>query len=442
MNLNRREQDEQWIAQLRKRLQESEEPLPDNGWARLEADLSASDRRRRTFTVAWKKIAAVAAVVAIAVLIIGETVVNQGVVDGNRTFLADNSATADGQLTLESPETSNDRLTEKVISALSESGQVVAPALAASSDRNRTSDNSQSPVSANRFAEAKRAYSDEQTQPRRMTLPANDLSAESEKTESAVGQDGRDKDEDNAPQQRATTDTTSPTRSEAKTTRQSGLMAFNDVALRQTGGTKTRRTSMGIYAAGLPTARQSISGHATPIAFNGGYSLNAVSGILRVERSYDDYLYNHKQPLSFGFSIRKELGHRLSLETGLVYSLLRSDVRVSTDNESFSQTLHMLGIPLRVNWDFLARSNWKLYVGAGGMAETAVYAKFGSEQVSEKGLQWSLMAVGGVQYDFTPHAALYFEPGVSYYLTETELHTARTESPVNLSLQLGVRLTY
>ena len=69
-------------------------------------------------------------------------------------------------------------------------------------------------------------------------------------------------------------------------------------------------------------------------------------------------------------------------------------------------------------------------------------AKFGSESVAEKELQWSLTANAGVQYDFTRRTALYFEPGVSYYLTETALRTARTVSPVNLSLQLGVRLTY
>ena len=161
-----------------------------------------------------------------------------------------------------------------------------------------------------------------------------------------------------------------------------------------------------------------------------------------MKRGYDDYLYRHKQPLSFGISVRKEFGHGLSLESGLVYSLLRSDVRVSQNDESFSQTLHMLGLPLRVNWDFLARSNWKLYLGAGGMVEKNLYAKFGSESVAEKELQWSLTANAGVQYDFTPRTALYFEPGVSCYLTETALRTARTVSPVNLSLQLGVRLTY
>ena len=98
MNKNMKERDEAWIAELRKTLRRTEEPLPPGGWETLERALIRSDRRRRVFSPVWKKIAAAAAVVAIAVLIIGETVVNQGVVDGNRTFLAGESATADGQL--------------------------------------------------------------------------------------------------------------------------------------------------------------------------------------------------------------------------------------------------------------------------------------------------------------------------------------------------------
>ena len=93
------EREERWIATVREKLRGADESLPEGGWEALERDLAAAGRRRRAFTPAWKKIAAVAAVVAIAVLI-GETVVNQGVVDGDRrtTSLAGELTTADGQL--------------------------------------------------------------------------------------------------------------------------------------------------------------------------------------------------------------------------------------------------------------------------------------------------------------------------------------------------------
>ena len=99
MKRNRMEREERWIATVREKLRGADESLPEGGWEALERDLAAAGRRRRAFTPAWKKIAAVAAVVAIAVLI-GETVVNQGVVDGDRqtTFFAGELTTADGQL--------------------------------------------------------------------------------------------------------------------------------------------------------------------------------------------------------------------------------------------------------------------------------------------------------------------------------------------------------
>ena len=37
---------------------------------------------------------------------------------------------------------------------------------------------------------------------------------------------------------------------------------------------------------------------------------------------------------------------------------------------------------------------------------------------------------------------LFFEPEGSYYLTETRLRTARTDSPLTLTLRLGVRLSF
>ena len=445
MNKNMKERDEAWIAELRKTLRRTEEPLPPGGWETLERALIRSDRRRRVFSPVWKKIAAAAAVVAIAVLIIGETVVNQGVVDGNRTFLAGESATADGQL-LHEPgtiaATPDTQLAEKVRAALHESTSAVpaepvaqqipraavdpipgGTSHAGNSNRQDTSN----PVAA---SEADVAAS-EAASPSASRPEESDAQKPSAGPEEAAAK----KSSEPKPSRRVAA---SDSRRPSSSSRIEDRSGERPVELPRT----PRPTSVGLYAAGLPTARHTTSGRATPLTFKGNYSLNSMQHIVRVERGYDDYLYRHKQPLSFGISVRKGIGHGLSLESGLVYSLLRSDVRVSVEDESFSQTLHMLGIPLRINWDFLARSNWKLYMGAGGMAEKVLYAKFGSTQVPEKALQWSLMTVAGAQYDFTSRISLYFEPGVSYYLTETDLRTSHTESPVNLSLQLGVRLTY
>ena len=103
---------------------------------------------------------------------------------------------------------------------------------------------------------------------------------------------------------------------------------------------------------------------------------------------------------------------------------------------------HFIGIPLRMNWQFLERGRFSLYIGAGGMAEKCVSAKFGSESVDEPGVQWSALAAVGAQYRVGGMVGLYFEPEGSYYFTETGLRTSRTDSPLTLTLRLGVRLSF
>ena len=157
---------------------------------------------------------------------------------------------------------------------------------------------------------------------------------------------------------------------------------------------------------------------------------------------YDENRFRHHQPLSFALTLRKEFAHGLSLESGLVYTLLRSDVRKPFASDDIAQQLHFVGIPLRVNWQFLHRRGFHLYIGAGGQIEKCVYAKFGSKVVTEHGVQWSAFGVAGAEYRFGRTVGLYFEPELSYYFTRTELRTARTDDPLTLTLRLGLRFSF
>ena len=169
---------------------------------------------------------------------------------------------------------------------------------------------------------------------------------------------------------------------------------------------------------------------------------NGAEIVLLKNYDYGESSFRHHQPLSVAFTVGKEFSHGLSLESGRNYTLLRSDVRAMYASEETGQTLHFLGIPLRMKWQFLERGRFSLYIGAGGMAEKCVSAKFGSKSVSEPGVQWSLLAAAGAQYRLGGIVGLYFEPEGSYYLTETNLRTVRTDSPLTLTLRLGVRLTF
>ena len=113
---------------------------------------------------------------------------------------------------------------------------------------------------------------------------------------------------------------------------------------------------------------------------------NGAEIVLLKNYDYGESSFRHHQPLSVAFTVGKEFSHGLSLESGLNYTLLRSDVRAMYASEETGQTLHFLGIPLRMKWQFLERGRFSLYIGAGGMAEKCVSAKFGSKSVSEPGV--------------------------------------------------------
>lgn len=164
--------------------------------------------------------------------------------------------------------------------------------------------------------------------------------------------------------------------------------------------------------------------------------------LLQRSDEYGESSFRHHQALSFGLAVRKEFAHGLSLESGVNYTLLRSDVREKYAPEDVSQKLHFIGVPLRLNWQFFERGRFSLYIGAGGQVEKCVSAKFGSKSMDEPGVQWSALAAAGAQYRIGTTVGLYFEPEGSYYFTKTALRTARTDSPLTLTLRLGVRLSF
>lgn len=204
-----------------------------------------------------------------------------------------------------------------------------------------------------------------------------------------------------------------------------------------------RRTSVSLFAAGGVTGSSGASGGVGPNLVMSDIFVGGTNGTMaQLKYNYEDYSFRHHQPLSFGLSVRKEFAYGLSLESGVNYTLLWSDVRMQSGREDISQKLHFIGVPLRLNWQFLETGRFSMYVGAGGMLEKCVSAKFGSKSVDEPKVQWSVAGAVGAQYRLGNYVGLYFEPEVSHYFTETTLRTSRTDSSLSLTLRLGVRLSF
>lgn len=152
---------------------------------------------------------------------------------------------------------------------------------------------------------------------------------------------------------------------------------------------------------------------------------------------------DHKQPISAGFSIRKNLPKGFSLETGLVYTFLASDILYEGAVQETRQKLHYMGIPLRANWNFIDKDKFTFYVSAGGTVEKCIYGKMGSEDLSVDPVQLSVLAAIGAQYNIGKHFGIYLEPGISYFFDDgSDIRTIRTDNPCNFTLQAGLRLSY
>ena len=204
-----------------------------------------------------------------------------------------------------------------------------------------------------------------------------------------------------------------------------------------------RKTSVSLFAAGGVTGSSGVSGGGGPNLVMSDIFVGGTNGTMaQLKYNYEDYSFRHHQPLSFGLSVRKEFAYGLSLESGVNYTLLWSDVSMQSGGEDISQKLHFIGVPLRLNWQFLETGRFSMYVGAGGMLEKCVSAKFGSKSVDEPKVQWSVAGAVGAQYRLGNYVGLYFEPEVSHYFTETTLRTSRTDSSLSLTLRLGVRLSF
>ena len=183
-----------------------------------------------------------------------------------------------------------------------------------------------------------------------------------------------------------------------------------------------------------------------------GFSASMEKGktISSIGDNLEPITINHKSPISFGISIGKILSDNLSLESGLNYTILRSESKDLSGTTVNKQNIHFLGIPLKLNWIFINKKNFDVYLSAGGMLQECISPKndncsgSGDEQpISINGLQCSLASSVGLQYNASQHLAFFAEPGVAYYFDDhTMASTIRRERPLNFNLRCGVKVMY
>jgi hypothetical protein len=165
----------------------------------------------------------------------------------------------------------------------------------------------------------------------------------------------------------------------------------------------------------------------------------------------------HRAPLSFGLTVKKELNRTFSLESGLVYTFLDSRFENPSMRKEALLQLHYIGIPLNIQarvWGN-KKTDWEVYFSAGGMIEKGIYSHYKqtihysndrsvtiifNEKID--GLQYSISFAPGIDYKIYRNYSAYLEPKISYYFDNKQPISARTEHPVVIGLNAGLRLCW
>lgn len=168
------------------------------------------------------------------------------------------------------------------------------------------------------------------------------------------------------------------------------------------------------------------------------------------------------QPVSVGVEVSYDLGRRFFLGSGLSYTCLVSESSSGSSESrgSLTQTVHLLGVPLKVGYKIIDNPLFELSVACGGRVDKAIASKTvtrlalnGPEPVKSASsgtvfpLYWSLTASASATYKLSSLVGLYLEPGLSWHFGSKSdnglaLETVWSGRPLNFQLNAGVRFYF
>lgn len=234
------------------------------------------------------------------------------------------------------------------------------------------------------------------------------------------------------------------------------------------GTSKRKRLSLRLMASNAATSSGSMEGYGSltgrpiPSLSEDGESpaSGAMTSILQTNKHQNLPTYTdtrHRQPVRLAFMADYEITPRLSLETGLTYTFLRSDMRSGSEQYFYrtKQLLHYIGLPVGLRYDFWESHRLRCYAAAGGMAELCVSGKAETDYIYDDGVtstsnddvrpaspQWSLYASAGIQFDLSSQWGIFAEPGISYHFDNgSAVQNFYKAHPLNFKLNFGIRFT-
>lgn len=164
---------------------------------------------------------------------------------------------------------------------------------------------------------------------------------------------------------------------------------------------------------------------------------------------------HHRMPIKVEASVRYRLNNRWSLQTGVTYSYLYSELSEQTGNSrrDAAQKLHYVGVPLTASYSLVRGKSIGVYASAGGEVERLVKGNanvtdyVGSqpaisrrEIIHDSKLQLSAHAAVGVEYQPVSEVSLFAEPSVNYYFAGgSKVQSAYTDKRLHVEMNIGLR---
>ncbi|WP_185117576.1 porin family protein [Chryseobacterium sp. PMSZPI] len=214
------------------------------------------------------------------------------------------------------------------------------------------------------------------------------------------------------------------------------------------------------------TAQQQFPGYASisgkPMSINevwstSTYDENPLTAVLLANQSkLVEARIKHRVPVTLGLSLYYNLGKKWGLGTGLNYTKLMSELHSGSGANYIKgeQTLHYVGIPVQVNYNVVEKGRFTGYITGGALVEKPVSGSLtttyivndevketSKERLDNKPLQFSVNTGVGLQLKVIDKFGIYAEPGIGYHFKDDNSpNTIYKEKPLQFNLKFGIRL--
>lgn len=433
---------ENWVNDLRGKLDRSEKAVPEKLWDEINSTLEAKRKgaARRKRIVLWLGTVSAAAAIALIIMLSRDLEQITTLPSGKEETLAD--------------------LRQEPATSDKENGIAEKPDFTPYEEAPAESENEEVHSS-----KGKGYLPDNKTNVPTQNSTVKQRSQDSEKDgEPAIGTVNDTKDEVVKPEQEVqseTTDKNPPTNkpdiSGGRFQNLDGSWDFPDMENEKKRG--NGRFSVGISGANGLASSAEQNGYCAPVLTSmlEGRTDDEDQGIMLQSVSDESVTSEtrHRIPIRASLSVRYAITEKLSVESGLTFSSLTSDFTSDTEGSQYriKRKTQYLGLPLNLNYSLVKRSGYDLYLTGGGMAEKCLGGSSKTSWLSDgevtnsetksfsiKPLQFSVNAGAGIQANIGKTIGIYAEPGLSYYFKNGEnAETLYSEKPLNFNLEVGIR---